>query len=195
MRYSQRKTAQNCDSFCNQNDGSDMRDRAIQLQPVGVVKTDLSNDEVRESWHEGINAEIEIFEEYAPALDRIEGFSHLMVLFYLHETTKAQRGTLQARPKRFVRYGLKLEDLPLVGVFCLDSPHRPNPLGLTIVRLLSRQGNVLTVGGLDAFNNTPVLDIKPYTPERCMADFELPNWYKLLQWHLQAEDADLDPGA
>ena len=68
-----------------------MRDRTIQLKPVGVVRTILSNDEVRESWHEGIDAEIEIFEEYAPALDRIEGFSHLVVLFYLHETTRAQR--------------------------------------------------------------------------------------------------------
>jgi len=172
-----------------------MRDRTIQLKPVGVVRTILSNDEVRESWHEGINAEIEIFEEFAPALDRIEGFSHLIVLFYLHETTEAQKKTLQARPKRFLKYGLKLEDLPLVGVFCLDSPHRPNPLGLTIVKLLSRQGNILTVSGLDAFNNTPVLDIKPYTPERCISEFRLPDWYRLLQRHVEANQADSDPGA
>jgi tRNA-Thr(GGU) m(6)t(6)A37 methyltransferase TsaA len=172
-----------------------MKDRTMELKPVGVVRTILSNGEVRESWHEGIDAEIEIFEEYTPALARIEGFSHLIVLFYLHETTREQRKTLQARPKRFLRYGLKLEDLPLVGVFCLDSPHRPNPLGLTIVRLLSRQANVLTVSGLDAFNNTPVLDIKPYTPERFISKFRLPDWYRLLQRHLQADDGDSDPGA
>ena len=172
-----------------------MRDRAIELKPVGVVRTILTNDEIRESWHEGIDAEIEIFEEFAPALDCIEGFSHLVVLFYLHETTKAQMKTLQARPRRFVRYGLKLEDLPLVGVFCLDSPHRPNPLGMTIVSLLARQGNVLTVGGLDAFNNTPVLDIKPYTPERCIAEFELPDWYKLLQRHNRIDEEGSKPDA
>jgi tRNA (adenine37-N6)-methyltransferase len=171
-----------------------MRDRTMELKPVGVVRTILSNDEVRESWHEGINAEIEICDEYTPALDRIEGFSHLIVLFYLHETTGAQRKTLQARPRRFLRYGLKLEDLPLVGVFCLDSPHRPNPLGLTIVRLLTRQGNVLTVSGLDAFNGTPVLDIKPYTPERCISEFRLPDWYTMLRRHLQADDVDSDTG-
>lgn len=170
-----------------------MKDRTIELKPVGVVRTILSNDEVRESWHEGIGAEIEVFEEYAPALDRIEGFSHLIVLLYLHETTEEQRKTLQARPKRFLRYGLKLEDLPLVGVFCLDSPHRPNPLGLTIVRLLSRQGNTLTVGGLDAFNDTPVLDIKPYTPERCITQFHLPDWFRLLRRHLPAEEVGSDP--
>ena len=172
-----------------------MKDGIIELRPVGVVKTILSNDEVRESWHEGIDAEIEIFEDYAPALDRIEGFSHLIVLLYLHETTVAQRKTLQARPKRFLRYGLKLEDLPLVGVFCLDSPHRPNPLGLTVVRLLSRQGNTLTVGGLDAFNNTPVLDIKPYTPERCVTQFQLPDWFRLLQRHEVSGEGDSTPGA
>jgi tRNA (adenine37-N6)-methyltransferase len=169
-----------------------MRDRAIQLKPVGVVRTTFGNDEVKESWHEGIEAQIEIFEEYAPALDRIEGFSHLMVLFYLHETTEAQRKTLQARPKRYLRYGLKLEDLPLVGVFSLDSPHRPNPLGMTVVRLISRQGNVLTVGGLDAFNNTPVLDIKPYTPERCVSEFRLPDWYRQLQHRIQADEGHSD---
>jgi tRNA-Thr(GGU) m(6)t(6)A37 methyltransferase TsaA len=162
--------------------------RSMELKPVGVVRAPLSNDQVRESWRKGIEAEIEVFDEYAPALEGIDGFSHLIVLFYLHETSAAQRKTLQARPKRFVRYGLKLEDLPLVGVFCLDSPHRPNPLGLTIVRLLSRQGNVLTVGGLDAFNNTPVLDIKPYTPERGIGRFELPDWYKLLQRHIKIDD-------
>jgi tRNA-Thr(GGU) m(6)t(6)A37 methyltransferase TsaA len=171
-----------------------MKDRTIELKPVGVIRTILSNDEVRESWHEGIDAEIEVFEEYAPALDGIEGFSHVMVLFYLHETTDTQRRTLQARPKRFLRFGLKLQDLPLVGVFCLDSPHRPNPLGLTIVRLLARQGNVLTVGGLDAFNNTPVLDIKPYTPERCISQFQLPDWYRLLLGHLQTDKGDSNPG-
>ncbi len=119
----------------------------------------------------------------------------MIVVFYLHETTSAQRKTLQARPKRFLRYGLKLDDLPLVGVFCLDSPHRPNPLGLTVVRLLARQGNTLTVGGLDAFNNTPILDIKPYTPERCIAKFELPDWYKLLQRHIRIDEGASKPDA
>jgi len=167
-----------------------MTDGPIELRPVGVVKTILSDDEVRESWHEGIDAEIEIFQDYAPALDRIEGFSHLMLIFYLHETSGEQRKTLQARPKRYLRYGLKLEDLPLVGVFSLDSPHRPNPLGLTIVRLLSRRGNTLTVGGLDAFNGTPVLDIKPYTPERCVTGFHLPEWFRLLQRHVDVTGGD-----
>lgn len=101
----------------------------IEFKPVGVVRTNLSNDEVKGSWPKGIEAEIEVFEDYVEALDGIDAFSHLIVLFYMHETTEAQRGTLKAMPKRFIKYGLRPEDLPLVGVFCLDSPHRPNPIG------------------------------------------------------------------
>ncbi len=171
-----------------------MRSQAIEFEPVGVVRTTLSNDEVKQSWHEGIEAEIEVFEEYAPALDGIVGFSHIIVLFHLHETTNEQRQTLQARPRRFLRYGLKLEDLPLVGVFCLDSPHRPNPIGLTVAKLVARDGNILKVGGLDAFNNTPVLDIKPYTPQRCIAHSQIPDWFRSLLKQVETQNGAPDSG-
>jgi tRNA (adenine37-N6)-methyltransferase len=162
-----------------------MRDLRIEFKPVGVVRTSLSNDEVKGSWPNGIEAEIEVFEDYVEALDGIDAFSHLIVLFYMHETTEAQRGTLKARPRRFIKYGLRPDDLPLVGVFCLDSPHRPNPIGLTIARLLGRDGSILRVDELDAFNHTPVLDIRPYTPDRCKAQLELPDWFKSVSKYLQ----------
>jgi tRNA-Thr(GGU) m(6)t(6)A37 methyltransferase TsaA len=157
-----------------------MKDSRIMLEPIGVVRTSLSNEQVKSSWSKGIEAEIEIFVEYADGLEGIDGFSHLMIFFYMHEATEDQRKTLKQRPRRFTKYGFKLEDLPLVGVFCLDSPHRPNPIGLTIVRLVERKGNVLKVEGLDAFDQTPVLDIKPYTADRCKGGIEVPSWLKLL---------------
>ena len=160
-----------------------MNDLKIEFKPVGVVRTKLSNNEVKENWPSGVESEIEVFKDYAEALDGIDGFSHLIVLFYMHETTAEQRKTLKVRPRRLTRYGWKLEDLPLVGVFCLDSPHRPNPVGLTIVRLLQRNGNILRVAELDAYDHTPVLDIKPYTPDRCKTRLELPNWFKSLPSH------------
>ena len=162
-----------------------MGDSKIEFEPIGVVRTKLSNDAVKESWPNGIEAEIEVFGDCVEALDGIDAFSHLIVLFYMHETTEGQRKTVKARPRRFIRYGLRLEDLPLVGVFCLDSPHRPNPIGLTIVRLLGRKGNILRVDGLDAFDSTPVLDIKPYTPDRCKTQLQLPGWFSLLSSYLQ----------
>lgn len=162
-----------------------MGDSKVKFEPIGVVRTKLSNDAVRGSWPRGIEAEIEVFDDCVEALDGIDAFSHLIVLVYLHETTEEQRKTLKARPRRFVKYGLKLEDLPLVGVFCLDSPHRPNPIGLSIVRLVERKGNTLRVDGLDAFDSTPVLDIKPYTPDRCKNEVQLPRWFSLLWGYLQ----------
>jgi tRNA (adenine37-N6)-methyltransferase len=157
-----------------------MKESRIMLKPIGVVRTSLNNEQVKASWSKGIEAEIEVFMEYAEGLEGIDGFSHLMILFYMQEATEDQRKTLKQRPRRFTKYGFKLEDLPLVGVFCLDSPHRPNPIGLTIVRLVERKGNVLKVEGLDAFDQTPVLDIKPYTADRCKDGVEVPSWLKPL---------------
>jgi tRNA (Thr-GGU) A37 N-methylase len=80
-----------------------------------------------------------------------------------------------------VNRGFKLEDLPLLGVFALDSPTRPNPIGLTLVHLLGRQGRLLKVSGLDYFDGTPILDIKGYRPNYRAEEFSVPDWYKNLQ--------------
>ena len=70
-----------------------------------------------------------------------------------------------------------MEDLPLLGVFALDYPSRPNPIGLTLVRLVSRKGRRLFVKGLDYFDGTPILDIKGYRPEYRTDEYGLPDWY------------------
>jgi tRNA-Thr(GGU) m(6)t(6)A37 methyltransferase TsaA len=133
----------------------------IRFNPIGSVKTELSDEEVKNAMFHDLEAEIEIFAEYAEGLEAIDDFSHLLVFFYLHKVTEKQRKLLKARPRRLIKYGLNLDDLPLVGVFCLDSPHRPNPIGLSVVKLLRRKGRLLRVRGLDAFNGTPVIDLKP----------------------------------
>lgn len=151
------------------------------MKPIGTVKTELSDEEVRRRWPSGLEAEVEVFEEFEEGLRGIEDFSHLIIIFFMHKVGEDQRKTLLAKPRRLAeRCGIPLDALPLVGVFCLDSPHRPNPIGLTIVELIERRGRVLRVKGLDAFNGTPVLDIKPYTPERCVEVSRLPKWYSEL---------------
>ena len=150
----------------------------IELNPIGFVKTELSDDEIKNKMFCGFEAEIEIFEKYSEGLEGIDDFSHLLVLFYLHKVTKEQRKLLKARPRRLVKFGLTLEELPLLGVFCLDSPHRPNPIGLSVVKLLGRKGRILRVEGLDAFNETPVIDLKPYSPIRKVEKLKLPKWYE-----------------
>ena len=165
----------------------------IVLKPIGFIRTGLSDEEVKGSWPYGVEAEIEVLEEFKDALEGIDGFSHLIVIFYMHKVTEEQRRVLKARHKRFIqRYGFKLEELPLVGVFCLDSPHRPNPIGLTIVELIERRGRVLKVKGMDAFDGTPVLDIKPYTPSRCKVDLRFPAWYTRLMEELKRRGVETD---
>lgn len=94
---------------------------------------------------------IEVRPELAAGLDGLEGFSHIIVLFQFH---KAGGAKLRVTPPG--------ETTPR-GVFATRSPHRPNPLGLSVLRLLRRRGSVLEVSGLDLIDGTPVLDIKPYT--------------------------------
>lgn len=77
-----------------------------------------------------------------------------------------------------MRYGLSLEELPEIGVFASDAPVRPNPIGLSVVELLGRDGTTLNTKGLDAYDGAPVLDIKPYTEDRIVADARMASWHE-----------------
>ena len=148
------------------------------LRPIGVVRHEYSDDYVRSSVS-GVDGVIEVFEEFADGLRGVDGFSHLILISLFNKVTEEQRKVLVIRPRRLVKFGLALNELPEVGVFASDSPHRPNPIGLSIVRLISRDGRFLRVSGLDLFNGTPILDIKPYTPDRSVSvnDLRMPDWY------------------
>jgi tRNA-Thr(GGU) m(6)t(6)A37 methyltransferase TsaA len=106
-------------------------------------------------------------EDVAPALDGIEAWSHIYVIFWMDRALRDGEVVLQ-HPDG-------------VGIFAARSPIHPNPIGLTLVELVRREGNVLWVRGLDAYDGTPVLDIKPY-PDwehgrlRVVTDFQVPAW-------------------
>jgi tRNA-Thr(GGU) m(6)t(6)A37 methyltransferase TsaA len=161
------------------------------LNPIGFVKTDFAGEELRNCPIEKLEADIEILEEYADGLELIDGFSHLLVFFYMHNVTAENRKRLKIKPRIVTKYGLSLEEVPYVGVFCLDSPNRPNPIGLSAVRLILRKGRMLRVKGLDALDQTPVLDIKPYSPARRIEKFELPEWYKNIIAKARAKGHDI----
>ena len=151
----------------------------MTLKTVGTVHTKASDDDVRNR-KEGITFTIEIFPEFEEGLEGIEGFSHIFVIGYLHRLRPEQIGPLKVKPRGLLREGLKLEELPLVGVFALDSPTRPNPIGLSLVRLNKKEGTNLTVSNLDFFDGTPVLDIKPYQASYRVDQFGLPQWHTKL---------------
>jgi len=96
---------------------------------------------------------IEVLPEFAEALDGVEEHEHLWVLFWMHELTAEDRPLLRVHPRGD-------QSRPQRGVFALHSPMRPNPIGMTRVRLVAREGNRLIVEDLDALDGSPVIDLK-----------------------------------
>jgi tRNA-Thr(GGU) m(6)t(6)A37 methyltransferase TsaA len=127
----------------------------MKIKTIGIVKNSVK--EPKDDNLAKVVSEIIINKKYEQALDQVDGFSHIIVIYWMNRVTSAKRLKLKVHPKR-------RKDLPLVGVFATRSPARPNPIGLTTARVLERSGNVLKVTGLDAIDGTPVLDIKPYIP-------------------------------
>ena len=128
---------------------------AFQLQPIGYVRSSIR--QTSEMPRFGVPAQIEILEDYIDGLLHVGKHSHLWILAWL---TEARRDTLQVVP-RFLE-----KDKPenLHGVFSVRSPTRPNPIGLTVTRLLGLEIPFLKLERLDFVNGTPVIDIKPYFP-------------------------------
>ncbi len=164
----------------------------IVLKPIGVVHVDLSDEEVKKAWS-GVEGIVEVFPEYGEGLEGIEEFSHIILLTFLHKSVGEKRKVLRVRPRRLKRFGIRIDDIPLVGVFCTDSPHRPNPIGLSIVELIERNGRFLRVRGLDVFDGTPVLDIKAYTRDRCITGIREPWWVKVLEERIREKMGDVPP--
>jgi tRNA-Thr(GGU) m(6)t(6)A37 methyltransferase TsaA len=146
-------------------------EKRIILNSIGFVRTEAVGDEVKDKSR---LSQIILRGEFAEALDGINEFSHLFVLFWLHEISEEQRKTLKVHPR-----GRK--DLPLLGIFATRTNLRPNPVGLTLVELVKAEGNVLTVRGLDAFDGTPVLDIKPFDSWDMAKDARVPSWWIKLE--------------
>jgi tRNA (adenine37-N6)-methyltransferase len=143
------------------------RELNISLEPVGFVKTDAVGHEVRDK---KVISQIVFRKELTEALEGIEGFSHLFILFWLNEISGQGRKIMKVHPRG-------RSDMPLLGIFATRTPHRPNPIGLTRVKLLNVEGNIITVQGLDAFDGTPVLDIKPFDSWDTTEDFKVPEWW------------------
>ena len=143
----------------------------INLEPIGFVKTEAVGKEVRDK---NVISQLIFREELTEALEGVEEFSHLFVLFWLHEMSDEDRRVMKVRPRG-------RRDMPLLGIFATRTPHRPNPIGITRVKLLKVEGNVVTVQGLDAFDGTPVLDIKPFDSWDTTEDFKVPEWWMKLE--------------
>lgn len=129
----------------------------VTFKPIGVVRNGI-NKMSTGNWAEA-ESRIEIDADLAPGLQGLADFSHIVVVFHLDQIPPFDTA------KQLLRQPRGMEHLPPVGVFAQRTKFRPNPIGVTPARLISIQGNVLTVSGLDAMDGTPVLDVKPFIPE------------------------------
>jgi tRNA-Thr(GGU) m(6)t(6)A37 methyltransferase TsaA len=142
----------------------------MKLKAIGVVRNEFKKGVAvgYPSWHEVVS-EIVIDSSLTEALDGLDDFSHIVVLYWMHQVDEDEM-PLKVHPMR-------RRESALVGIFGTRTPNRPNRIGKATVRLLRRQGNVLTVQGLDALNGSPVIDIKPYIPGYDSADnATVPSW-------------------
>jgi len=131
----------------------DAERRDIVFRSVGIVRsphTNPSHTPIQPRYAKGIKGRIEIDPELEAGLADLEGFSHIVVLFHLH----------RAGPARLTVIPF-LDSTPR-GVFATRSPSRPNPLGMSVVRLLRREGRILHICDVDMLDGTPVIDIKPH---------------------------------
>lgn len=126
----------------------------MQFQSIGTVRNSIAEAHRDTRWEE-IESEIVIDERWRDALDGIEQFSHIWIIFFIDRVDA---------PTDLKIHPMKRDDMPLVGIFATRSPQRPNPIGIRAVELLEVRENVLRVRGLDALNGSPVLDLKPYLP-------------------------------
>jgi len=141
----------------------------MTLRAIGIVRSDFKEPSFERLDLRDIISEIVIDESLAEALDGLEEFSHIIVLYWMHRAN-SKRVSLKTHP-------MGRKDVPKKGFFAVRTPNRPNPIGKSTVRLLQRQGNILKVQGLDAIDGSPVIDIKPYIPGYDSAeDSRAPQW-------------------
>ena len=139
---------------------------SLELKPIGIIHSPYKNtgETPYQGYKSGEISQVEIFKEFEEGLKDIEGFSHIIVIYWFH---KSQGYHLLVKTPW---------DDSLHGLFTTRSPRRPCPLGLTVVELVVREENILTVKGVDAIDGTPLLDIKPYIPSIDKRSVVKPGW-------------------
>jgi len=128
----------------------------IKFEPIGIIHspyTKLHGMPIQPSAARGVKGQVEVVKKYLPALSDLEGFSHIYLLYYFHLTKSVQL--------RVIPF---LDDQER-GLFATRAPKRPNPIGLSVVKLIRVKENVLYIENIDVIDGTPLLDIKPFVRE------------------------------
>lgn len=127
----------------------------MKLKPIGIIHSPFKKAEgmpIQPSGARGARGQVEVYKRYRDGLKDLDGFSHVILLYGFHQS------------REFDLRVVPFMDTEVRGLFATRAPNRPNPIGLSVVRLKKIAGGILHVRGLDILDGTPLLDIKPYVP-------------------------------
>jgi tRNA-Thr(GGU) m(6)t(6)A37 methyltransferase TsaA len=153
----------------------------ISYQPIGVIHspfTDIGGMPIQPTGAAGIQGTVEVFTEFAAGLKDLDGFSHIILLYHFHRVQEAKLVVtpfMDSRPR---------------GVLATRAPKRPNPIGLSIVRLLSIEQNILRIENVDILDGTPLLDIKPYVPDFDRPPADRVGWLEQAKGQVRRQKSD-----
>ena len=141
----------------------------IEFKSIGIIQTPFNDTKgmpIQPSGAKGRKGTVEIFSEYEDGLKDLDGFSHIILLYYFHMS------------KGFKLHVVPFLDSELRGIFSTRAPKRPNPIGLSIVKLIKIEGKKIYIENVDILDKTPLLDIKPYIPEFEEREEVCTGWFK-----------------
>jgi len=141
--------------------------QTIEYQPIGIIHSPFKAPQgtpIQPTAAKGVGGTVEVFPEYADGLKDVDGFSHIILIYHFH---LCKRVSLSAKP---------FMDDEIHGIFAIRAPSRPNPIGLSIVRLQRIEERILHIQDVDIVEGTPLLDIKPYVPRFDTRDVEHIGW-------------------
>jgi tRNA-Thr(GGU) m(6)t(6)A37 methyltransferase TsaA len=153
----------------------------FRYKPIGVIRSPFKEPRgtpIQPAGAEGIGGKVEVFPQYTEGLKDLGGFSHIILIYHFHlakEPTLVQKPYMDTEPH---------------GVFAIRSPSRPNPIGISAVRLVRIEGNTLHIQDIDILDGTPLLDIKPYVPEFDAKKAEKIGWLEKIIHNISASKDD-----
>jgi tRNA-Thr(GGU) m(6)t(6)A37 methyltransferase TsaA len=139
----------------------------VKYRPIGIIHSPFKKPKgtpIQPAGAKGINGTVEVFPEYAEGLKDVEGFSYIILIYHFH---LSKRASLTVKP---------FMDDEVRGIFGMRGPSRPNPIGLSVVRLNRIEQSILHIQDVDIVDGTPLLDIKPYVPEFDMREADKTGW-------------------
>lgn len=153
----------------------------IEYNPIGIIRSPYSRTAdmpIQPAAAMGVRGSVEVFSEFVPGLKDLDGFSNIILLYHFHLSNNFK---LEVRP---------FLDNTTRGVFATRAPKRPNQIGLSVVKLISVQENILVVENVDIVNGTPLLDIKPFIPDMDATSNVRTGWFSRVKGNLDSKMND-----